>query len=109
MRGRRNPFTGEQSIIHSSPKNGAVAYGSEWEFAQGRAIRAKLVPLTPQGGEIGLQRMESIQGLAWTMPSSNCQHTTNWAALGIARSEQYEAFVGALLFGAALYALSRKN
>lgn len=107
IRARRNPFTGEQPILHS-PKNGVVGPTSDWGFAQGRPIRAVRIPLTPQVGEAAIQRMESIQGLPWTLPFANCQHTTNWAALGVARSEQFEAFVGVGILAAIVYRLSRK-
>jgi hypothetical protein len=106
IRGRRNPFTGEQPILHS-PKDGAVQYGNEWEFCEGRPIRAIRIPVTPQAGEIAIQRMESILGLPWTLPSTNCQHTTNWAALGVARSEQYEALIGIAILAVSLFVAGR--
>jgi hypothetical protein len=106
IRGRRNPFTGEQPILHS-PKDGAVQYGNEWEFSKGRPIRATRIPVTPQAGEITIQRMESILGLPWKLPSSNCQHTTNWAALGVARSAQYEALIGLAILAVSVFVASR--
>lgn len=106
IRGRRDPFTGEQPILHA-PKNGVVGPTSDWQFSQGRPIRAVLVHPTAEAREITIQRMESLADLPWTLASSNCQHTTNWAALGIARSEQFDAALGLGILGAVLYALSK--
>jgi hypothetical protein len=47
------------------------------------------------------------RGMPWTLGRSNCQHTTNWAALGIARSEQLEGLIGLGIFFGVLYVLSR--
>jgi hypothetical protein len=106
IRASRNPLTGEQPILHS-PKNGVVGPTSDWGFAQGCPIRAVGLPLTPEVGETAIQRMESIQGLPWTLPFANCQHTTNWAAFGVARSEQFEALVGVGILAVVMYGLSR--
>jgi hypothetical protein len=107
IRGRRNPLTGQQPILHS-PKNGVVGPTSDWGFAQGRPIISVAVPPNPALGEATVQRMESIQGLPWTLTRANCQHTTNWAAFGQARSDQLEALVGAGILVAALYGLSKQ-
>lgn len=97
MRMPPNPFTGERPIRHL-PKKGGIVESSEWEFSQGRPILPYAVPLTPQAGAAGIQRMRSVNGVRWALLDANCQHVTNWAALGEARSDQLE---GVVAFGIA--------
>lgn len=106
IRGRHNPFTGEQPILHSTPGS-CVRPASDSEFSGGRPIYAVHAPPTMEAGFAAVDRMERIQGLLWNGATANCQHTTNWAACGVARSEQLEAALGAVLLGGLLWALSR--
>jgi hypothetical protein len=89
-----------------SIKGSAVRSTNYAKFSGGQLSEILWTPSTYQQQVSVLERIRSIEGLAWNLTTANCEHVVRWAAEGNARSEQVELGVAAGLFAGILLLLA---
>jgi hypothetical protein len=92
IEGWHRDMNGQPSMWHS-PKGGFVRCTSFAEFSCGQPSEILWIPQSYEQQVSVLQRIRSVEGLAWNLTTANCEQVVRWAVEGAPRSEQLETGV----------------
>lgn len=97
--------TGEDLFIHSHPRHGKVALGNRQDFCQDRRMWVEETVCANTRNQIvnvGLEHL--VNGTAYSLLASNCQHLTSLACNNQAKSKDLQT-AGLVLGGLGLLGL----